>query len=67
MIRNVGTILLAVGFVLLAVAVLLRDPVALDANIGAGILSLAGLALGGVGLVLVVIGAVVGRRRGPAG
>ncbi|MFB2597440.1 hypothetical protein ACEXQE_06585 [Herbiconiux sp. P17] len=63
MIKNVGTALLALGFVLLAAAVLVRDPVALDANVGAGILSLAGLTVGALGLVLVVIGAVLSRRK----
>lgn len=52
-IRNLGTILLALGFVMLASAALIRDPVALDANIGAGILTLFGIPTGVLGLVLI--------------
>jgi len=66
-IRTVGTILLAVGFAMLAVAVLIRDPTALDANIGAGALSLVGLPIGALGLLLIVVGAVVSRRRRDGG
>ncbi|RUQ98164.1 hypothetical protein [Labedella endophytica] len=61
--RTLGTVLLAIGFTMLAVAVLIRDPTALDANIGAGALSLVGIPLGAVGLVLVVVTAVVLRVR----
>lgn len=62
-IRTVGTTLLAAGFAMLAVAVLIRDPTALDANIGAGALSLVGLPLGTLGLALVLVQAVTSRRR----
>ncbi|RWZ67824.1 hypothetical protein ELQ92_00685 [Labedella populi] len=61
--RTVGTVLLAIGFALLAMAILIRDPTALDANIGAGALSLVGIPLGTAGLVLVVVSAIVRRSR----
>lgn len=57
-VRNLGTTLLAIGFALLVSAVLIRDPLALDANIGAGILSVAGIPIGAVGLALVIADAV---------
>ncbi len=57
-IRKAGTILLGIGFVLVTVAALIRDPVALDANIGAGVLLLVGIPLGGFGLAMTVGGAV---------
>lgn len=63
--RPVGTVLLALGFVLLALSILIRDPTALDANIGAGALALAGIPLGTVGLVIVLVGAVIERSRRP--
>jgi len=47
-----GTILLGSGFAMLAGAVLIRDPTALDANIGAGFLSIVGLPVGAIGLAL---------------
>jgi hypothetical protein len=52
--RYVGTILLGVGFTMLAGAVLLWDPTAPDANIGAGILSVVGLPAGAIGLALII-------------
>ena len=61
--RVVGTVILAIGFMMLALAILIRDPAALDANIGAGALSLVGMPLGALGLVLLVVGAVVERSR----
>jgi len=54
-IRSLGTILLALGFVMLASAALIRDPTALDANIGAGLLTLVGIPLGGLGLALTIV------------
>lgn len=51
-IRTLGTILLALGFVMLASAALIRDPTALDANIGAGALTLFGIPAGILGLIL---------------
>ena len=51
-IRTLGIILLALGFVTLASAALMRDPVALDANIGAGALTLFGIPAGILGLIL---------------
>lgn len=62
MIKGAGTILLILGFAMLAIAVLIRDPLALDANIGAGILSLVGIPTGGLGVLLLLIAAVIGRR-----
>ena len=59
MIKLIGTILTATGFLALATATLIRNPLTPDANIGAGILSLIGLPSGAVGLLLlttVVIG-----------
>lgn len=61
--RVVGTVILAIGFMMLALAILIRDPAALDAIIGAGALSLVGMPLGALGLVLLVVGAVVERSR----
>lgn len=52
--RHAGTVLLGVGFVMLAGAVIIRDPTAPDANIGAGILSIIGIPVGMVGLVLTI-------------
>ena len=56
--RTVGTVLLGIGFTMLAMAILIRDPTALDANIGAGFLSLLGIPVGALGLVLIVVHAV---------
>jgi hypothetical protein len=56
-IRDVGTVLLGVGFAMLAGAAVIHDPTALDANIGAGALTLLGIPLGAVGLALVIVGA----------
>ncbi|MGO2520860.1 MAG: hypothetical protein ACTH8F_12115 [Microbacterium sp.] len=66
-IRNLGTILLGLGFVMLASAALMRDPTALDANIGAGVLTLVGIPVGTLGLALTVahdIYRMWHRRRG---
>lgn len=60
--RTVGTVLLGIGFSMLAAAILIRDPTALDANIGAGILSLLGIPVGALGLVLIALQAVRSRR-----
>lgn len=57
-IRTLGVILLALGFVMLASAALIRDPTALDANIGAGALSLIGIPVGTLGLFLTAASAV---------
>jgi len=54
LIRYAGTILLGLGFAMLAGAVLLWDPTAPDANIGAGILSIIGLPVGAIGLALTI-------------
>ncbi len=59
--RTVGTVLLGIGFSLLVAAILIRDPTALDANIGAGILSLLGIPVGALGLVLIALQAVRSR------
>ena len=53
-IRNIGTILLGLGFLMLATAALIRDPTALDANIGAGALTLIGIPVGSLGLVMII-------------
>lgn len=66
-IRRLGTVLLGLGFALLASAALLRDPTALDANIGAGVLTLVGIPAGLLGLLLTITQAVYRawhRRRG---
>lgn len=63
MTRTAGTILLSLGFAMLTTAVLLRDPTALDANIGAGILSLIGIPVGTLGLLLTIASAVYTTRR----
>ncbi len=66
-IRNLGIILLGLGFVMLAIAALMRDPTALDANIGAGALTLFGIPVGALGLVLTITSAIYltwRRRRG---
>lgn len=57
-VRLIGTSLLALGFALLVTAVLIRDPVALDANIGAGILSMLGIPIGVVGIALIIADAI---------
>ena len=51
-IRKVGVTFLGAGFLMLAVAVLIRDSTALDANIGAGVLSLVGIPVGVLGLAV---------------
>lgn len=65
-IRAIGTVLLGIGFVALATAAFIRDPAALDANIGAGVLTLVGIPLGAVGLALMIAGGAyeVWKRRG---
>ncbi len=62
MLRTLGPVLTAIGFLALAAAILIRDPTALDANIGAGILSSVGLVVGTLGLVLTAVGAVISSR-----
>lgn len=49
-----GTVLLGLGFAMLAGMVLIWDPVAPDANIGAGILATFGMPVGALGLALIV-------------
>ena len=66
-IRNLGTILLGLGFVMLASAALIRDPTALDANIGAGVLTLVGIPVGTLGLALTVANAVYRTWHRPSG
>ncbi|PPG38143.1 hypothetical protein [Pseudoclavibacter sp. RFBA6] len=61
--QTLGTVLLAVGFLALAGAHLITDPTALDANIGAGFLTIVGLITGATGLLVSVIGALLGTRR----
>lgn len=56
-IRKAGIVLLGAGFVMLVVAALIRDPTALDANIGAGALMMAGIPLGTIGLATTIAGA----------
>lgn len=63
-IRTLGVTLLALGFVILASAALIRDPTALDANIGAGALALIGLPVGTLGLFLTAASAV--NQRWPS-
>ena len=65
MLRTIGTILLAIGFLMLAVAWAITDPFADDANIGAGGLILLGRPAGVLGLVLLIVDALVrfSRRR----
>lgn len=53
MIRRAGNFFLGAGFLMLATAALIRDPTALDSNIGAGALTLVGIPAGGIGLVMV--------------
>ncbi|RPF21687.1 hypothetical protein [Myceligenerans xiligouense] len=68
-IRTAGTVLLGTGFVALATAAFLRDPTALDANIGAGVLTLVGTPLGALGLAMTIGAALFEAwrrgRRGP--
>lgn len=64
-IRVVGTIFLGTGFAMLAGAVLILDLTALDANIGAGILVIAGIPMGALGLILTIASIIydVSRRQ----
>jgi hypothetical protein len=64
--RTIGTILLAAGFLMLAGAWAITDPFADDANIGAGGLILLGRPAGIAGLLLLVADAAyraLRRRR----
>jgi len=65
MLRTTGIILLAIGFLCLAVAVTILDPTAMDANIGAGGLVYIGRPIGGLGLAIVIVDAALTlwRRR----
>ncbi|MEC5180145.1 hypothetical protein [Arthrobacter sp. CG_A4] len=63
MLRVTGTILLAVGFLMLAGAWAITDPFANDANIGAGGLILLGRPAGAVGLVVLLVDGILRRRR----
>ncbi len=49
-----GTALLAAGFAMLVGVVLIWDPTAADANIGAGFLAMVGVPLGALGLALIL-------------
>ncbi|AZC13008.1 hypothetical protein [Microbacterium sp. ABRD28] len=53
-IHHIGTVLLGCGFAMLVGVVLLLDPTAPDANIGAGILAMVGVPVGTLGLVLII-------------
>ena len=55
LIRKLGTVLLGTGFLMLAGAALIRDPTALDANIGAAFLTFLGLPVGALGLLVIVV------------
>ncbi|NYF16647.1 hypothetical protein HDC37_001472 [Microbacterium sp. AK009] len=50
----IGTVLLGCGFAMLVGVVLLLDPAAPDANIGAGILAMVGVPLGTLGLLMII-------------
>lgn len=52
--RSVGTVLLALGFLALSTSVLVRDPTAPDANIGAGLLDMVGIVTGATGLLALI-------------
>jgi peptidoglycan/LPS O-acetylase OafA/YrhL len=65
-VRRTGTILLVIGFAMLVFAAVIRDPTALDANIGAGGLTLIGIPVGALGCVFLVgdlIATLAHRRR----
>ncbi|MCR2763546.1 hypothetical protein NQ152_08490 [Microbacterium sp. zg.B48] len=67
-VRTIGTVLLGAGFAMLAAAALIHDPTALDANIGAGALTLAGMPIGALGLAMTITAAAYGvwhRRDRP--
>lgn len=63
---TLGTILLAAGFVMLAVAVTVIDVTAADANIGAGILVVVGTPVGIAGLLGIVVGVLTRAGGRPA-
>ncbi|KGJ76979.1 hypothetical protein GY21_08665 [Cryobacterium roopkundense] len=63
MLRVTGTILLAVGFLMLAGAWAITDPFATDANIGAGGLILIGWPAGAVGLLILLVDGILRLRR----
>lgn len=66
MLRVIGTILLALGFLMLWGAWAITDPFAGDANIGAGGLIFLGRPAGAIGLALLILDAVlrfVQRRK----
>ena len=63
MLRVTGTILLAVGFLMLAGAWAITDPFATDANIGAGGLILLGRPAGGIGLLILLVDGILRLRR----
>jgi hypothetical protein len=58
MLRNIGTILLALGFLALAGAWYITDPFANDANIGAGGLIFLGRPAGAAGLLILIVDAI---------
>ena len=63
MLRVTGTILLAVGFLMLTGAWAITDPFANDANIGAGGLILLGRPAGGAGLLILLVDGILRWRR----
>jgi TRAP-type C4-dicarboxylate transport system permease small subunit len=63
LLRVTGTILLALGFLMLWGAWAITDPFAGDANIGAGGLIFLGRPAGTIGLVLLVIDAILQFRK----
>lgn len=63
MIKTIGTILLAIGFITLLVAWAITDPTSADANIGAGGLILLGRLAGSIGLILVILDVILSTRR----
>jgi TRAP-type C4-dicarboxylate transport system permease small subunit len=63
LLRVTGTILLALGFLMLWGAWAITDPFGGDANIGAGGLIFLGRPAGTIGLVLLVIDAILQFRK----
>jgi hypothetical protein len=65
MLRKIGAAALLVGGLATLVGAVWGSLPHPDANIGAGLLIVLGLPVAGVGLVLLVIGFVLGRRARP--
>lgn len=65
MLRTTGTILVVIGFIMLAGAWAITDPFVNDANIGAGGLVLLGRPIGAIGVLLLIIHTAlrISRRR----